>query len=316
MTRLSRLVGIILHLQGRRLVRAEDMAEYFGVSVRTIYRDLRALEEAGLPVGAEAGKGYSLVEGYHLPPVMFTQEEASAMLVGAQLAQSLVDLSLRPHAHSAFMKISAVLPDDRKEYVERLREATAIHPRRVRPAGEDRANLATVQQAVAQRRVVRITYYNLTRNEVTVRDVEPLGVVYYADNWHMLGFCRLRDGIRDFRADRIERIEMIAEVFPERKDFVLDEHMERFFRGDGESHRVRVLFTRDCVRFATDREYLGFVEERESENGIEMTFEFPDLYHMASWLMSFGPRIRVLEPKELKDLMRGMIEQMLEKLEE
>lgn len=315
MTRLSRLVGIILHLQGRRVVRAEDIAEYFGVSVRTIYRDLRALEEAGLPVAAEAGKGYSLVEGYHLPPVMFTQEEASAMLVGAQLAEHLGDRSLVPHARSGFMKISAVLPSERKEYLERLYNATAIHLRRVFPTEQDRANLTTVQDGVARRRVLRITYSSRSREETIEREVEPLGVVYYADNWHMLGYCRLREGIRDFRADRIEQITMLDETFPERKDFVLDQHMENFFRGEGTPHHVRVLFSHTTARFVTDRNHWGFVDEHKHEKGIEMTFQFPDLHQMARWLLSYAPNLWVLEPPELKEIMRGVVQEMIVKLE-
>lgn len=297
-------------------MRAEDMAEYFGVSVRTIYRDLRALEEAGLPVAAEAGKGYSLVEGYHLPPVMFTQEEAGAMLVGAQLAEHLGDRSIRPHARSGFMKITAVLPPDRKEYLERLHNATAIHLRRVFPTEQDRANLTTVQEGVARRRVLRIVYVSRSQEQRTERDVEPLGVVYYADNWHMLGYCRLRQGIRDFRADRIEKIAMLEETFPERKDFVLDRHMENFFRGEGKSHPVRVLFTHNSARFATERDRFGFIEEAQRDEGTEMTFRFPDLCQFARWLLGFSPDIRILEPPELKDIMRDLARGMLERLEE
>lgn len=296
-------------------MRAEDIAEHFGVSVRTIYRDLRALEEAGLPVAAEAGKGYSLVEGYHLPPVMFTQEEAGAMLVGAQLAEHLGDRSLRPHARSGFMKVSAVLPAERKEYLERLHNATAIHMRRVFPTQQDRANLTTVQDGVARRRVLRITYYSRSHEERTERDVEPLGVVYYADNWHMLGYCRLRRGIRDFRADRIERIVMLEETFPERKDFVLDEHMENFFRGNGEPHLVRVLFAHTTARFVTDRDRFGFQEEHRRDDGVEMVFQFHDLYQMARWLFSYAPNLWVLEPPTLKETMREIVRGMLDRLE-
>ena len=311
MTRLSRLAGIILHLQGKRVVRAEDMAEYFGVSVRTIYRDLRALEEAGLPVAAEAGKGYSLVEGYHVPPVMFTQEEAGALLVGGTLAEQFSDASLRPHVHSALMKVKAVLPDERKEFVERLNNATAIHIRRTFPTERDTANLTTVQQAVAGRRVVRIVYRGGKKTTTTEREVEPLGIVYYADNWHRLGYCRMRRGIRDFRADRIRSIELLAETFPERKDFVLAEHMEEFFTGGGEFRTIRVLFRRETVPFFADRHYFGFVEEREREEGIEMTFRFPDFHWFARRLTQFGDAAEVLEPEELREHIREVAEGIL-----
>ena len=306
MTRLSRLVGIILHLQGTRVIRAEDIADYFGVSVRTIYRDLRALEDAGLPIAAEAGRGYSLLEGYNLPPVMFTQEEASALLVGGALAEQLSDRSLRPHVHSALMKVKAVLPDEGKEFVEELSRGTSIHLRRMFPSDQDKANLTVVQQAVATRRLVRITYRNRSKRVTTEREVEPLGVVYYADNWHMLGFCRLRQGIRDFRADCIEQIALLDEQFPVRKDFVLGEHMETFFSGRGEFRKIHLLFQPCIVPFATDRDRLGFVEERNTEAGVEMDFNFPDLNHFSRWLTQFGDGVEVLEPEELRERVKKL----------
>jgi predicted DNA-binding transcriptional regulator YafY len=95
MNRVDRLVAIVLRLQGRRVVRAEELAAHFEISVRTVYRDVAALCEAGVPVVAEPGVGYSLVKGYHLPPVTFTAEEASALSIGGMLVERLTDNSLR-----------------------------------------------------------------------------------------------------------------------------------------------------------------------------------------------------------------------------
>ena len=310
MTRLSRLVGIILHLQGKRLVRAEDLAEYFDVSVRTIYRDLRALEDGGLPLYAEAGKGYSLVDGYNLPPVMFTQEEASALLIGGALAERLSDRSLRPHVSSALMKVNAVLPAERKEHAERLHERTSVHFRRAPSSVSDRANLATLQGAVAGRRVVRIRYTNRTRDQVTEREIEPLGLVYYADNWHVLAWCRLREDIRDFRADRIEEIEGLQEIFPERRDFSVDEHMQDFFRKGG-GHIVRVRFSMRAAEHTMFAESYGLIEHTERNGGVEMAFSVPSLDWIAHWLLSFAGEVTILEPEELKTMMTGFAEDIL-----
>ena len=315
MTRLSRLVGIILHLQGNRIIRAEDIADYFGVSVRTIYRDLRALEDAGLPIAAEAGKGYSLLESYHLPPVMFTQEEASGLLIGGVLAEQLSDRSLRPHIHSALMKINAVLPEEEREFVERLSQGTAVHLRRMFASEQDQANLTTVQQAVATRRLVHILYQS-KNGKLTKRDVEPLGVVYYADNWHMVGYCRLREGIRDFRADRIQEMSLLEERFPERKDFVLDDHMESFFTGGGEFREIVVHFTGNVLPFVTDRDRLGFISEIEEEGHIRMTFRFPNLNWFTCWLLQFGDAAEVVEPEELRERVRKIAEGVVKRYEE
>src|SRR5215510_6469295 len=126
MNRVDRLMAIALRLQSRRLVRAEDLAAHFEISVRTIYRDMAALGEAGIPIVSEAGVGYSLLKGYHLPPVMFTAEEASALSVGGKLVEHLTDASLRKQMDSALLKIRSVLPRDRQDYLDRLERSTAI----------------------------------------------------------------------------------------------------------------------------------------------------------------------------------------------
>lgn len=91
MNRIDRLAAILIQLQSRPLVKAQDLATKFSISLRTVYRDIRALDEGGVPVIGEAGSGYRLMEGYKLPPVMFNQDEASALLTAAKLMQSMSD---------------------------------------------------------------------------------------------------------------------------------------------------------------------------------------------------------------------------------
>jgi len=95
MNRIDRLTAILIHLQTKRVVRAEEIAERFEMSLRTVYRDVKALMEAGVPIGSEAGKGYFIVNGYHLPPVMFTQDEANSMLLAAKIVDKVADKSVR-----------------------------------------------------------------------------------------------------------------------------------------------------------------------------------------------------------------------------
>lgn len=311
MDRLSRLVAIVVHLQSSRVVRAEDIADHFGVSVRTVYRDLRALEEAGVPVAAEAGKGYSLVEGYHLPPVMFTQEEAGALFIGGKFVERMTDASLADHARSALLKIRAVLPPERKEFVERLQQSTDIYQRRSPESDSTGDHFATMQDAVARRRVLRITYRTADGDQTTDRHIEPLGTVFYAGYWHLIAHCRLRDDIRDFRIDRIEEVERCGEQFEERKTFSLRQHIEQFIHGEN-PQQVRLLFSRSGTRFATNRHHFGFVEEIRTDDGIEMLFFVPSLLWIAGWVLSFGGDARVLYPDELRAIVRTMALQIAE----
>jgi len=114
MNRIDRLTAILIHLQSKKIVRAEEMADRFEISLRTVYRDVRALMEAGVPIGSEAGKGYFIVDGYHLPPVMFSQEEASAILLAGKLVEKMTDESIRKSFESAFNENQSVLAKGRR----------------------------------------------------------------------------------------------------------------------------------------------------------------------------------------------------------
>ena len=303
MNRTDRLIGIVLLLHSRKIVRAKDIARHFGITLRTVYRDMKALNEAGVPIAAESGEGYSLVEGYHLPPVMFTQEEASALYMGGELTRSFTDRSLHPHIESALTKVLAVLPSEKKEYLEKLRTSTAIHTPAVRFKKGFRDDVITViQEAVVHRRVLSLEYFSNRRDELTKRKIEPLGVVYYSNYWHLIGYCRLRKDYRDFRTDRIKSIELQDENFTERKDFSLEDYLKQD-RETENLQEVRIKFKHPVASYITERYYYGLINQEPVEDGVIMTFMVPSADLLTGWLLSYGENVAVLTPPILKELL-------------
>jgi predicted DNA-binding transcriptional regulator YafY len=302
MNRTDRLVAMVMHLQGRRLVRAEDMASHFEVSVRTIYRDMAALGEAGVPITGEAGVGYSLVRGYHLPPVMLTADEAAALFVGAEMVRQFTDASLSEPMNAALDKLRAVLPRDRQEHVERLARRTVVVGRANHRPADPAAQpwLLAVQRGVAQRRVLRLTYRGRERAE-TARDVEPLGVVCYGGTWNLVGWCRLRADVRHFRVDRIRTLMTLDEQFPAREDFSLARHLEEC-EARSAMLPVRVWFSDAAQERARRESYATLVREQIRDGGAEFSFTTWSLEWMAPWLLSFGGDAEALEPAALREL--------------
>lgn len=298
MNRLDRLMALLLQLQGRRLVTGEQLARHFGISVRTVYRDLAALGEAGVPIAAEAGVGYSLVRGFHLPPVMFTDAEAQALATGAALVEEMTDPSLCEPMRSALAKIRAVLPRDRRDRVEALERSLAL---RARTAAETRGgHLLALQEALAQRQVVLLVYRGAFRDEVTEREVEPLGLTHYLERWHLIGWCRLRGDVRDFRTDRIERLAVREERFLPRPGVSLDEHLGRLMAPEpGITARVR--FHRRLAEKARREWNLGILAEEPDGDGVVLTLSAGKLVWLAHWLLAFGTAATVLDPAELRD---------------
>src|SRR5262245_25834572 len=162
MNRIDRLAAILIQLQSRRLVKAQDIADKFSISLRTVYRDVKALEEAGVPVIGEAGEGYRLMEGYKLPPVMFNQEEATALLTASKLVDSKTDASISKHYNAALDKIRAILRLSEKDHIEEIDEHIAVmqHPAIVhQPAAE--LHLQQILNAISSSSVIDINYNSL-----------------------------------------------------------------------------------------------------------------------------------------------------------
>jgi predicted DNA-binding transcriptional regulator YafY len=298
MNRVDRLLALILYLQSRRVVTAEEMAQHFELSIRTIYRDLAALGEAGVPIAAEAGVGYTLMKGYNLPPVNFSAEEASALVTAAMLVQQFTDESLRAQMNSALLKVRAVLPRDRQEQIARLESGLATSTTNRLPV---QADLSLLQQALAHRRLLRFQYRGSGKTESTERTVEPLGLVYYTQRWHLIAWCRTREDYRDFRADRMTSAAALGETFQPREDFRLSD----FVRNANPPSTLTA-----CVQFNTraadraKREWgLGIVAEQEVENGSILTLATPEWNGLAFWLLSFGRSATVLSPTTLQKLL-------------
>lgn len=315
MNRVDRLIAIALHLQSRRVVRAEDLADHFEISVRTVYRDLAALEEAGIPIVGEAGVGYSLVKGYHLPPVMFTAEEASALVFGEKLVEQFTDASLKKPMASALLKIRSVLPRDRQDTLSRLEQATAIFTRTTAATTRlTSESLAPLQGAIAQRQVVALDYKGGKRPEVTRREVEPLALIYYAENWHLIAWCRLRKDFRDFRSDRIIKLGVREQRFTGHEDFSLTKFLEACRESDDSGFAMaKVRFQPEVMSRVRREQPWGLVEEVEEADGcVVTTLLTHSLQWLAGWLLSFGTRAEALGPDEFRELVVAEAQQVVQ----
>lgn len=209
--RLSRLTSILTQLQSKRMLTATYLAEKYGVSVRTIYRDIRSLEEAGVPVITEDGKGYSLMEGYRIPPVMFTEREAYALITIEQLILKHKDTSLVKEFTEIVAKIKSVLRNSGKEKIERLEKRMYI--------GKNYNNESTsrvlidIQIAIIENQLIKISYC-AADGTMTNRTLEPY-MLYHSvsDDWTLVAYCWLRNDFRVFRLDRIKQFSIAYESF-------------------------------------------------------------------------------------------------------
>ncbi len=312
-TRTERLFATILLLQTRPNMTSRDLAEHFEVSRRTIFRDLRALSESGVPLTYSEGGGYEILEGYQLPPLMFTAREAATLLVGTEFMKLQSDASLREDAGAVNLKITSVLPAEIRDYVDRLSENTVLDPywtHAVQSEGVESGKWFKLSEAVARSRKVIMEYFVTSRNELTQRRVDPLGLVYYTDHWNLIAFDHLRDEIRNFRLDRIEEMFVLTERFDRPEGFELQAYLEQ------EGHRsdpVDVELAFSAAIYPRVRAGIPARIESENSQGDQVTVRFPfeNMEYLAGWLLRFGAEVRVTEPQSLVDAHRRAAEEIL-----
>jgi predicted DNA-binding transcriptional regulator YafY len=204
--RADRLFLIVQALRGRRAVPARRLAELLGVSLRTVYRDVIDLQLSGLPIEGAAGVGYTLRRGGDVPPLMFTREEIEAVVVGVRLTDAFAGERLSRAARQALVKIEAVLPDELRLRSERSRVFAPPVPSRAAL----RRQLDALHAAIDTRRLVRLAYARAD-GAASSREVEPLCLSFWGHGWTLGAWCRLRQGFRNFRVDRIRSLESLDE---------------------------------------------------------------------------------------------------------
>jgi predicted DNA-binding transcriptional regulator YafY len=223
--RLSRLTAILTQLQTKRLTTARSLADKFNVTIRTIYRDIRTLEQAGVPILTEDGKGYTLMEGYKIPPVMFSERQANALILAEQLVLKNKDTSFIKDYTEAIDKVKAVLRQSEKEKANLLADRTRFEQNINRERNSN--NISQVQYALTNFYLIQIDYTN-ENNKTTNRIIEPFALISTTENWLLIAWCRLRTEFRYFRLDRITKMEILAKKFEQHK-MTLQEYFDKFY---------------------------------------------------------------------------------------
>lgn len=312
LNRTERLFALVLLLQTRPNMTSRDLSEHFNVSRRTIFRDLRALGESGVPLTYADGGGYEILEGYQLPPLMLTAREAATLLLGTEFMKMQSDASLAKDAGLVGLKIQHVLPREIKEYIEGLQTNTVMDPYWLNrhasnsPKDVEEGRWYELSQAVARQSCVLMEYHVASRNELTRRTIDPLGLVYYSDHWNLIAYDHLRDDIRNFRLDQIKRMHILMEKFERPEGFDLEKHLAE--RGESPQNiDITLQFDKRIYNWARGSIPARIDHEEESETHVTVKFAFENMEYVTNWLLRYGSQVEVVSPPELRQAMKEKI---------
>ncbi|MBW7676664.1 helix-turn-helix transcriptional regulator [Chryseobacterium chendengshani] len=302
--KLDRVTAILTQLQSKPIVRAQDLAEKFEVSVRTIYRDVKTLENAGIPIVGEAGSGYSLMDGYKLPPVMFTKEEVLSFITAEKLMQKFSHQSLGKHYQTAMEKVRSVLKYSDRNLIQNIEKQIDIY--NYYPKTEDTIKdiIPTILESIAEKRQLTLEY-GTADSKISERTVEVVGVFFEFNFWYIMAFCTLRNDFRQFRVDRILKIIKTQNPFLQEYGQINDYRRH----GNGNKTKVRLLVDKKIIsHLANAKKYYGLTDEIDTENGVEMIFETDWIIEgFPRWLITFADYAEILEPESLKITMRDLL---------
>ncbi len=215
MSQLQRLISILTMLKSKRLLTATELSEKFEVSIRTIYRDIKKLEESGVPIITIDGKGYTLMDGYTVAPVQFTEKQANALITAQHLVNKTKDSSFIESFDEALTKIKSVFRSSIQEKSELL--SNQIHVFEYTEEEVSSNALSEIQLAITNFNVVEINYRKANDPNITFRKIEPCAIWATKNKWILIAWCHLRNEYRSFRIDRIQHFKILAEKFEDRK---------------------------------------------------------------------------------------------------
>lgn len=215
MSQLPRLISILTILKSKRLITGNEIAKRFDVSLRTIYRDIKKLEEAGVPIITEEGKGYSIMDGYTITPVQFKQEEVNALITAEKIIAKTKNDSLIAHFGNALLKIKSTFQSNMQTKSELLDAKMHVFSNSKNTIQSN--SLSTLQLAITNFYQIKIKYQKLITDELSERDIEPAAMYSIDDKWIVIAWCHLRNDYRNFRLDRILEYRLLNKKFDDRK---------------------------------------------------------------------------------------------------
>jgi predicted DNA-binding transcriptional regulator YafY len=312
MNRTDRLLAMVLELQRKGRRRAEDLAATFEISRRTVYRDVQALCEAGVPVVALPGQGYALMDGYFLPPLSFSTDEATMLLLGSEFVAKHFDSQYKAAAHSASRKIEAVLSDKLRAEVDYLQNSIALVAMNIR-TGES-GILRRIRRAIIERKTLQFLYHTRFSEDGTSRrnrrEADPYGLLNYAGAWYLVAYCHMRNALRNFRLERISDLKVLEKSFTRPDNFSLEAPAPDNQR----KLLIRALFDIEIADWVKEAKVFFVEEMQDTAEGLLVSLRVRTENEVVNWLLSWGGKVKVLEPPSMQKRLIQEAQKILDNL--
>lgn len=306
-----RMKLILMLQQSSNRLTVNDIAEKFDVSRRTVFRDFNALSEMNVPVTWDEYKGYGIMRGYTIPPLMFTSKELATILVGLNFVKSQVDKTLINDAKGVELKIKEVVPDKLKEFMESLDERTVVDPyMNFGAEKKEGGNWFLISNAIAKNNTITFNYQAKSNNTTSSRKIDPYIIVFYKDHWNVIGHSHKREAVRNFVLDRMSNVVILGKKFVPYGKIDVE---GLIFRSNESSQKIIVDVHKNTLsRFKANLPTKIISEKEKNPNFFRLVFSFNNLDFINKWLLQFADEIKIVEPDSLLEQRNSLLKKMME----
>jgi|SRR5579863_370996 len=307
----SRVLTVLELLQAKPSITGPELAERLEMDVRTVRRYIMHLQDVGIPVEGNIGRygGYRLRPGFKLPPLLFTEEEATAIMLGL-LANPWLEIGQSSAAiEGALAKVSRVLPLRARERLEAVSSHLVLFPHN-QQARPDASLLIDLSGAIHASQRIAIDYRSHS-NASTHRKVEPYGITGWRGHWYLGGYCCLRHDYRSFRLDRIQQVQILSETFEKAEDFDYEAFVkENYRKNDAGGMHIEVEFQAD-MSTVQQRIPAIYGTLTPTPTGVLLQEQYDDVEGMARYLMALNLPFVIHNPPELREALLRLGERMI-----
>jgi predicted DNA-binding transcriptional regulator YafY len=298
--------------ESNKKLTVDELADRFNVSRRTIFRDFNVLSEINVPVTWDKYSGYGVMEGYRVPPLMFTSKELATIMVGLNFVKSQVDKSLVEDAKGVELKIKNTIPKDLKSFMESLDNRTVVDPfLHFGSEKKEGGSWYLVSSAISQSKKISFSYTAKSDGKQTDRIIDPYLLVFYRDHWNVIGYSHKRNDIRNFVLDSMEKVKILDELYTQNKDIDVE---ALIFNSNESGKKIEVLVDKESDRaFRASLPTKIIKSNPVNSKKFKVSFRFENLDYINKWLLQFGNSVEIVSPKSLIEKREKLLENMIQK---
>lgn len=306
MNRIDRISALLIMLQSSSSVKIKQITDRFTITPRTVYRDIKTLEEAGIPITGDSRTGFSLVEGFKLPPLMFTEKEAFSFLAAEKLVDRFSDAGFKEGYKSGIEKIKSVMRLADIKTMDNFYHSVSSLDLQFKNPTDSLNILPVLMSEISRQKKIDISYFSYQKHEVSIRRIDPIGIFFSMSNWYLIAFCNIKEDYRTFRVSRIQ------EVIKTDEGFTLDHpplnSLLKSFKDKENLQEVILEVQKDKLSFIDDSKYYqGLVIEKEKNDTIELHFMIFSIDRFVRWYLSYIDIAKIISCDNLKTAVKAVL---------